>query len=267
MSTSEKKIILITGANTGIGWETVKALLQSPQAYHVLLGCRSLEKGEAAVEKLKQDVPSTSSTIELVEIDVASDDSINKLFESVKAKHGRIDALVNNAGILLDKSIGPEISLRECWNLTYNVNVAGAEVMTHTFVPLLLQSSDPRLIFLTSGLATIQGVSKSYAPGPVPVPAGWPKQVGYTPDAYRSSKLALNMMMLSWHWKLREDGVKVWAVSPGFLATGLGGDQAALAARGAGDPSTGGKFLSNVLAGERDADVGKIIAGYGVQPF
>lgn len=89
----------------------------------------------------------------------------------------------------------------------------------------------------------------------------------YSPNAYRSSKAALNMMMLSWHWELQPDGVKVWCVSPGFLATNLGGDQKALKDRGAGDPSIGGRLVASVVEGARDAEVGKVVAGSGVQPF
>ena len=98
MSATGNKIILVTGANTGIGWETVKVLLQSSQSYHVLLGARSLASGEEAILALKNDVPETTSTTEVVEIDLISDDSINSAFEKIKAAHGQIDILVNNAG-------------------------------------------------------------------------------------------------------------------------------------------------------------------------
>ena len=93
-----KKIVLITGANTGIGWETVKALLQSSQSYHIYLGSRSIEKGAAAIKELHQNVPMSGSTIDLMQIDIESDDSINAAFGEVKAKSGLIDVLINNAG-------------------------------------------------------------------------------------------------------------------------------------------------------------------------
>ncbi len=162
-----------------------------------------------------------------------------------------------------------ELTIREAWNQTYDVNVSGTHVITNVFAPLLLKSSDPRLLFLTSGLATLEGYSKSNMAGPtsLSVNAGWPKQVGTPIVAYRSSKCALNMMMLSWHWLFEKDGVKVWSISPGFLATKLGGDPEVLKARGAGDPSIGGIFIKKVIEGERDADVGKAINSGGIQPF
>lgn len=90
--------VFITGGNAGIGYEAVKALLQSKKSYLVLMGSRSLDKAHDAIQSLKAEVPETSSTIEPVQIDVANDDAINKAYELVKAKYGKIDALVNNAG-------------------------------------------------------------------------------------------------------------------------------------------------------------------------
>ena len=98
MASTNKNIVLITGANSGIGWETVKALLQSQRQYHILLGARDLEKGNEALEKLKEDVPETSSAIELIQIDVADDASISNACENIQTSHGRIDTLINNAG-------------------------------------------------------------------------------------------------------------------------------------------------------------------------
>jgi NAD(P)-dependent dehydrogenase (short-subunit alcohol dehydrogenase family) len=95
---AEKDIVFITGANTGIGFEVVKALLQSPKGYHILLGSRSLEKGKEAISQLAEVLEGSSNTVELVEIDVTVDETINKAAELVEAKFGRLDALVNNAG-------------------------------------------------------------------------------------------------------------------------------------------------------------------------
>ena len=93
------KVVLITGGNNGIGYETVKALLQSEKAYHVLLGSRSLEKARLAIETLHKECPESTSTVEVVQVDVTSDESITKAFEQVKASPGHIDVLINNAGL------------------------------------------------------------------------------------------------------------------------------------------------------------------------
>lgn len=75
------------------------------------------------------------------------------------------------------------------------------------------------------------------------------------------------MMMREWWRLLNPDGVRVWAVSPGFLATGLGGDIEVLKKMGAGDPSAVGGFVRKILEGERDGDVGLVITREGVQDW
>ena len=93
------KVVLVTGGNNGIGYETVKAFLQSDKAYHVLLGSRSLEKAKLAIETLHKECPESTNTVEAVQVDLTSDESIEKAFEQVKASPGHIDALINNAGM------------------------------------------------------------------------------------------------------------------------------------------------------------------------
>jgi NADP-dependent 3-hydroxy acid dehydrogenase YdfG len=91
-------IVFITGTNTGLGFETVKSLIQTSQTYTVILGSRSLAKGEEAAEQLRKEFPNTTSTIEVVSIDIESDESIEKVYETISSKHDHIDVLVNNAG-------------------------------------------------------------------------------------------------------------------------------------------------------------------------
>lgn len=158
------------------------------------------------------------------------------------------------------------MAMRDMWNKTWNVNVTGTYIMTHTFVPLLLKSSDPRLIFITSGVSTLAGsadgsIKVNYSAG-----KGWPKQ-GIALTAYRSSKTGMNMMMREWERILREDGIKVWCISPGLLATGLGGSQEANKQMGAQDPSVGASFVRDVVEGARDQDVGMVVRRDDIQPW
>ncbi|OCL10411.1 NAD(P)-binding protein [Glonium stellatum] len=260
------KVVLVTGGNNGIGYETVKAFLQSDKAYHILLGSRSMEKAKLAIEALHKECPESTNTIEAVQVDLNSDESIEKGFEKIKSSPGHIDILINNAGAAFDPAFNAgEISLRECFNKAYDVNVAGTQVLTWTFVPLLLKSADPRLIFV-AGLSQITKASEAYFPTP-PQPAGWPKKVDFETIGYRCSKTALNMLMLDWNHKLKEDGVKVWGVGPGFLATDLGNMREKLVEMKGGHPSIGGKIILSVAEGGRDADVGKIVGQNGLVPF
>lgn len=85
--------------------------------------------------------------------------------------------------------------------------------------------------------------------------------------AYRSAKTGLNMMMREWDRILTKDGVKVFAISPGLLATNLGGNPEMLKKMGAGDPAVAGALFRDVLEGRRDGDVGKVVNRDGVQPW
>ncbi|KAJ0339571.1 hypothetical protein COL922a_004300 [Colletotrichum nupharicola] len=251
-------------ANTGIGYETIKVLLSSDRSYHVLLGSRSTEKGAAAAAQLRADVPFTTSTLEVVQIDVDSDKSISSAFELVQSKHGRLDYLVNNAGCALTEV---DTSPREAFNAMYNTNVSGQHVVTLRFAPLLIKSNDPRLLLLTSGTAHLARFAEEFWPGEAPA-AGFPKPAShFAPTGYRVSKMTLNMLVLAWHWTLKADGVRVWGVSPGQLATNLGGDPGLLKKLGAGDPSLGGLLVSKVLEGERDGDAGRIVSQTRVQSW
>ena len=155
-------------------------------------------------------------------------------------------------------------SIRDMFNKTFDVNVSGAYVVTHVFMPLLLRSADPRLLFLTSGLSSLSRTSEQFYPIAAPPPAGWPKPVPIGTTAYRSTKTALNMLMVNLNFFLTEDRVKVWSISPGFLATGLMGVGAdALRKRGSGEPAVGGNFIKDVVEGKRDADAGKVVFNDG----
>lgn len=153
------------------------------------------------------------------------------------------------------------MGLRESFNRAYDVNVSGTNVMTWTFVPLLLKSSDPRLLFV-AGLSNLTKAAEHYFPTP-PQPAGWPKKIDFETIGYKCSKTALSMLMLDWNHKLKADGVKVWSVGPGRLATDLGDIKQKAIEMGCQPPSLGGDILRRVVEGERDADVGKIVAKNG----
>lgn len=156
--------------------------------------------------------------------------------------------------------------MREMWNRSWNVNTTGTHILTHTFVPLLLKSPHPRLLFITSGTSTLTESDDTSLAVNLSPPKGWPKQE-MSLAAYRSSKTGMNMMLRDWVRTLKEDGVKIWAVSPGFLATGLGGDGEKNKKMGAGDPALGGNFIREVVEGARDQDVGKVIRRGGIQPW
>ncbi|KAJ5247584.1 hypothetical protein N7468_002567 [Penicillium chermesinum] len=256
---SSANTILITGGNTGLGLEIVRALSKEAVSYNIIIGSRNLEKGIKAVTQIQEELPQSQSKLSTVQIDVLSDDSIRGAVEYVASTFGKLDVLINNAGANFDHDIqGGKLSQRDGWNLAWNTNVTGAHVTTVEFVPLLLQSASPD--YSSSQVFAVINASPE---------AGWPKPQTLNPtESYRSSKAGLNMMMRQWYRILKNDGVKVFAVSPGFLATGLAGlGEETLRKMGARDPAIGGNFVKDVVLGKRDADEGKAIYIQGIQPW
>ena len=226
---SSPKLILITGANTGLGYEILRSICRSSHAYTILVGSRDISKGETAITQIKTEFPNAQSTFQPIQIDLCSDTSITSAVETIEKEYGRIDTLLNNGGAAWDEEMNTgTLSLREGYNKTWDTNVTGTQILTTLCVPLLLRSPDPRLIFMTSGTSSLGETenldderSRRINSSPA---AGWPKQiVGLQVTAYRSAKTGLNMVMRDWARILKNDGVKVWCVSPGFLVTGLNG--------------------------------------------
>jgi NADP-dependent 3-hydroxy acid dehydrogenase YdfG len=95
---TERQIVLITGGNTGIGYETVKALYASPQAYTILMGSRSLDKAKDAISTLHDEISNSKSEVVPIQLDIEDDQSIEDAFQEVESKYKVVDTLINNAG-------------------------------------------------------------------------------------------------------------------------------------------------------------------------
>jgi NAD(P)-dependent dehydrogenase (short-subunit alcohol dehydrogenase family) len=95
---SSNPIMLITGANTGLGFESVKSLCKSAKPYTILVSGRSIEKANAAVKEIQAELPETTSVLSTIQIDLEDDESISQAFKYVSEKYGRLDVLVNNGG-------------------------------------------------------------------------------------------------------------------------------------------------------------------------
>lgn len=191
-----KEIVLITGGNTGLGFEIAKALLLLNR-FHIIIGSRDANKGAAAVQKLHNINLTDCSTIPL---DITSLSSLTSAFEIIKQKHGKLDILHANAGTApesympVDKTPISELIKTAC-----DTNVAGTAQSIETFIPLLQKSENPRIVMMSTSLGslTLQTTRD---------PRNWP--------AYAASKAALNMIMLVYYHQYPE--MKINACAPGF---------------------------------------------------
>jgi len=170
---------LCAGGNQGIGYETAKNLLLFSSSYHVVLGSRDLANGIDAVSSL-QKLP-IKGTVETIQIDVTDDASVDTAATKLGATLGRLDVLVNNAGIGARHNHSARDAMRE----VLAVNVVGVVSVTEAFLPLLRKSSAPRLIFVSSTTGSITVAADPTGP-----------LRGEGAMDYRSSKAALNMLMV-----------------------------------------------------------------------
>lgn len=241
-------IVLVTGANSGVGYATAKALVQHSEQYHVILACRSSSKAETAKSQL--EASSIRGTLSVLELDVTQEASVIAAAEHVLKSFGKLDALINNAAIG-SQSDDTFTRFRD----TLETNVVGPAIMTAAFRPLLLKSNDPYSIFVSSGAGSMTRSARKH-------PSAHNMR---NEDAYHVSKAGLNMLAVLEH---RDHGqkIKVFAASPGFVISNLRGPSEeqrtgwGMAAEG----DVAGQFMLDILLGSRDEDVGKLIYKDGV---
>lgn len=238
--------VFCLGASSGIGLEFVIALAKESPDFNILLGSRSAEKGQTILNELHSSHGSSlNSKISVIQLDVTDKQSILAAKQTLETEYGRLDVLVNNAGIVVIRPTADTLtSLRE----TFETNVFGAAVVTETFEPLLKNSSSPRLIYVSSDQGSItRRLDPTYQ---------WYKIRG---DNYRMSKAALNMLAACHKYNFAEWSCKVCAFNPGFCVTNLTGEagRARRIEHGARDAGDAANALVEVVTGKRDADVEK----------
>src|SRR5947207_6914734 len=147
--TKEKRIALVTGANKGIGFEVARDLARN--GFHVFLGARDTEAGEAAAEKLRKEGEKEDyGEIMFLKIDVSKPDSIRNAAEEFSRKSNRLDTLVNNAGILLDDDKDVLTATPEMFETTLQTNTLGALLVAQAFVPFLKKIGRAHVVNVSS---------------------------------------------------------------------------------------------------------------------
>ena len=209
--TTQQRIALVTGANKGIGFEVARQLAR--KGFHVFLGARNTEAGEAAVRKLnkegeKEDYGKGHSgvAVAFIKIDVSKPESIRRAAEEFSRKSDRLDTLVNNAGILLDDDKDVLTVAPELFETTLRTNTLGALLVSQAFVPFLKKSDAPRIVNVSSSGGQLTDGADGWAP------------------AYCISKTALNGVTVQLAAALPKFAVN--SVCPGWVRTDMGGANA-----------------------------------------
>lgn len=194
---------LITGANRSIGLETAKQLSQ--KGLFIYLGSRDLAKGEAIVKDLNEK---GFQNIKAIEIDVTNPESILAAKNIVENEQGKLDILINNAGILgVNPQTATETSVDDIKEV-FETNFFGVISVTQAFLDLLKKSDRPRISNITSGLGSLTLHSDP----------SW-KYYQVKNAAYGPSKSALNAYTIVLAYELKDLPFKVNAIDPGYTAT------------------------------------------------
>jgi NAD(P)-dependent dehydrogenase (short-subunit alcohol dehydrogenase family) len=199
----EAGVALVTGAGRGIGKEVARQL--AARGYEVLVGVRDAERAREVAAELSQE---TSGVLKPVALDVSNPDSIAAAREQIGLDPGRLDVLVNNAGIGLDFGVSGLEPDFEVMDRTLQTNFYGAYRVSLAMLELLRASEHPRIVNVSSGMG---GVSEM---------GGWS-------PGYRVSKAAMNAMTRILSTELAGEGVLVNSACPGFVATDMGGPMGA----------------------------------------
>ena len=203
-----QKIALVTGANKGLGLEIARQL--GKQGFVVVVGARDERAGKTAVDELIKDGVKDAHAVKL---EVTNPDHIASAVKFVADKFGKLDVLVNNAGISLDWDGQPMTA--DKMRKTYEVNVIGQWQVSEAFVPLLSKSDDARIINHSSILGSMGAVA-----------ANWDQMGGMCHEAYSTSKAALDMLTVLQSNKLKDKKISVTAAHPGWVKTDLGSQAA-----------------------------------------
>lgn len=225
---SSPEIVLVTGANRGIGYSIVQATaLRYPQHTYIL-GCRSPSSGNAATSSLR--AVGVKSELDVLELDVTSNTSIQAAAQYIKSKYGRLDVLVNNAGIALRHKDDLD-EQRQTFHTIFNTNITSIAVTTTALLPLL----PAKVINISSGRASLQRSVNGKLPPTAVV-------------AYSVSKTALNALTVE--MQKASERTRFWVANPGHCKTEFNGY------RGTKDPLDGAEVVVRLI-GAGDGEYGK----------
>ncbi|MFV2143980.1 SDR family NAD(P)-dependent oxidoreductase [Isoptericola sp. G70] len=198
----QQKIALVTGANKGIGYAIAHGLGQ--EGFRVAVGARDDARRDAAVQKLRADGVDAFG----VALDVTSDESVAAAARAVASEAGRLDVLVNNAGIsgsLADGAQDPTTLDLDVVRTVLDTNAFGAVRVTNAMLPLLEGADSPRIVNMSSDMGSLE------------------LHTGPLLAAYAASKTMLNALTVHYARRLADTNVIVNSACPGYVATDFTG--------------------------------------------
>lgn len=203
---SVQPVALVTGANTGIGKETARQL--AARGYTVLLAARDPKKGEAAAAELRAG----GGDVRFVKLEVTDAADRRAVAAHIANEFGRLDALVNNAGVLPDRGTQPSTVPVDVLRQTFETNFFAVVALTQELLPLIRKSSAGRIVNLSSQLGSLT-LNENADPD-------------WRLAGYNASKAAVNMFTVLLAAELAGTPVKVNAAHPGWVKTDMGTDAA-----------------------------------------
>jgi len=244
-------ITLVTGANKGIGRQIAAQL--GTLGHIVFVGARNAELGEKAAAELRGDGIEATSVV----LDVTDPATAAVAAAAIEARYGRLDALVNNAGISRPpgSDLGdqrPSTADLDVLRTIFETNYFGVIAVTNAMLPLLRRSASPRIVNVSSSVGSLSiNADLERTDGPaIPISAG-----------YVTSKTALTALTLQYARDLRPDGIKVNAVCPGYVATDLNGH------RGYRSPAEGAAAAVRMATIGADGPTGTFTDDNGPAPW
>lgn len=216
------RVIIITGANTGIGFEAAKKLCEAGN--DVILACRDEVKGKAAVENILKENPNALATY--LQLDLADMASIRKFVEDFHALGKKLNVLVNNAGLFLKSDDRVRQFTKDNFELTMGTNHLGPFLLTHLLLEDLKktgkENGDSRIVMVSSSLHNVnERMNRGSSVQNLDLENFFLDKEGtYSgQQAYKNSKVAMVMSTCSLAQQLEETGVSVTCMNPGFIPT------------------------------------------------
>ncbi|XP_039745360.1 retinol dehydrogenase 14-like [Pararge aegeria] len=210
------KTFLITGANSGIGLETAKALVK--RKARVIFACRDIEKAKQAVAQIRHEQVTGGELIPM-QLDLASFESIEKFVEVVKAGFNKIDVLINNAGVVIPLEL--DMKTKEGFEIHLGVNHLGHMYLTNLLLDLLKKATPSRIVIVSSTLHTKGKLDFDDLNLRAQIKKAKSGEVSRHNPGYCNSKLMNMYHARALADKLRDSGIDVNACCPGFCYTNL----------------------------------------------